>query len=174
MLTEAYLGLGSNLGDRRGNIVSALKLLCRLAKDLKVSGLYETDPRGFEIQPRFLNAACRIRTGLDAFQLLAGIKEIERAVGRHRSFLNAPRTLDVDILVYGRLVLNSPGLVIPHPRMIERAFVLVPLAEIAPDLRHPTQAETVLSLLACRPDSARDVRMVTPADRLLRILNRRA
>ena len=148
MLFEVYLGLGSNLGDRAANIARGLDLLRQVSKGVTVSGKYETAARGFRSQPSFLNAACRLWTTLDPFQLMAKLKEIEAAVGHGRPFLNAPRALDIDILLHGRTVLRSPGLTIPHPRMAERAFVLKPLAEIAPGLRHPVLKETVRSLLA--------------------------
>ena len=151
MLSEAYLGLGSNLGDRAGNIAAGLAFLREISRRTTVSSLYETAPSGFRSQPPFLNAACGIWTWLDPFQLMGRLREIEAAVGLRRAFVNAPRMLDIDILVYGRVVLASPGLTVPHPRMADRAFVLGPLAEIAPALRHPVLMETVGSLLARLP-----------------------
>ena len=128
MLSEAYLGMGSNLGDRRRNIAGAVRLLQAESAGLEVSGLYETAPKGFPGQPPFLNAACRLWTRLDPFELLEKLKEIQSVLGSRRAFVNGPRTLDIDILVYGSLVLRAPGLAIPHPRMTEREFVLAPLA----------------------------------------------
>lgn len=157
MLSEAYLGLGSNLGDRQANIQRGIALLAQVAASVAASSLYETVPQGFGAQPAFLNAVCRIWTPLDPFALLAHIQQAEAAAGRRRTFANAPRTLDVDILLYGRLVLQAPGLTIPHPRMAERAFVLVPLAELAPGLVHPVLKTTVRELLQRLPDRA-DVR----------------
>ena len=154
MLTEMYLGLGSNLGDRAVNMGRGLDMLGRLGKGLKVSSLYETTPQGFSSQPPFLNAGCRIWTALDPFQVLLKVQEIEKAVGRQRAFPNAPRVLDIDLLVCGRMVLECPGLTIPHPRMSQRAFVMLPLAEIAPELQHPVLKETVASLVRrVSPDS---------------------
>ncbi len=147
MIFEAYLGLGSNLGDRDANIRRGIALLGRGAKHVQVSRLYETAAVGFQGQPPFLNAACRLWTPLDAFRLLARCREVEAEVGRTRTFVNAPRSLDIDILVHGRTVLTSPWLTIPHPRMAERAFVLEPLAEIAPGLEHPVLKLTVSELL---------------------------
>ena len=147
MLFEVYLGLGSNLGDRAVDIDRGLQLLGQLSKNLASSSVYETSPEGFLSQPPFLNAACRLWTPLDPFELMASVREIEAAVGRRRSFVNGPRALDIDILMHGRAVIDVPGLKVPHPRMAERAFVLVPLAEIAPGLRHPVLKETIDSLL---------------------------
>ena len=148
MLSDAYLGLGSNLGDRRSNIERGLRGLREGSTRMTVSGIYETTPVGFCSQPPFLNAVCRIWTPLDPFQLMAKCAETEAAIGTPRAFVNGPRPLDVDILIYGRTRLECPGLSIPHPRMVERAFVLRPLAEIAPELRHPVTKETIKSLLA--------------------------
>ena len=147
MLSEVYLGLGSNLGDRAANIARGVELLGRVSRHMAVSSIYETDAQGFGSQPRFLNAACRMWTGLDPFRLMAALKDIEMAVGQPRAFVNAPRSLDIDVLIYGGAVLESPALTVPHPRMHERAFVLVPLAEIAPQARHPVLRQTVRSLL---------------------------
>ena len=147
MLSDVYLGLGSNLGNRRGNLDRALQLLRGLSSELTVSSLYETSPEGFTGQPAFVNAACQIWTQLSPFELLAELKTIQALVGSQRVFANGPRALDIDILLYGQTVLDSPGLIIPHPRMARREFVLAPLAEIAPGLRHPVLKETVGALL---------------------------
>lgn len=147
-LTEAYIGLGSNLGDRQSHLATAVDSLRTISKTVDVSSLYETPPQGFRDQPVFMNAVCRIWTWLDQFRLLHELKRIEAASSRQRSFVNAPRTLDLDILMYGTLVLQSPSLVIPHPRMAERSFVLAPLCEIAPHAIHPVLNESTSSLLA--------------------------
>ena len=151
MLAEAYLGLGSNLGDRAANISQGLDMLRDASKHLVVSGLYESSAAGFEVQPRFLNAACRLWTLLDPFELMAEIQRVQMAVSGDRPFLNGPRTLDIDILVHGRTGLDVPGLTVPHPRMMLREFVLTPLAEIAPGLTHPLTGETVGSALRRLP-----------------------
>ncbi len=164
MRAEVYLGLGTNLGNRASNIARCLELLEELLSsssspsDRTVSALYETIPEGFRAQPPFLNAACRMWTTLDPFQLIAALAGIEDTLGRRRHFPNAPRELDIDILMYGQTVLETPSLTIPHPRMVERAFVLVPLAEIAPRLRHPVLGKTVVTLLHRLPDGRGAVR----------------
>jgi 2-amino-4-hydroxy-6-hydroxymethyldihydropteridine diphosphokinase len=143
----AYVALGSNLGDREGNIRKALRLLSQRVRIEKVSSLYETKPEGFLSQPLFLNSVCQISTELDAEELLTLIKGIEKAMGRLPSFPNATRPIDMDILFYGDQIIYLPHLIIPHPRLKERAFVLVPLAEISPHLVHPQSGERVIDLL---------------------------
>ncbi|MBM3933963.1 MAG: 2-amino-4-hydroxy-6-hydroxymethyldihydropteridine diphosphokinase [SAR202 cluster bacterium] len=147
MLTDAYLGLGSNLGDRRANILEGLERLRERFGDVKASSIYETDPVGFAGQPPFMNAACRLWTDLDAFSLLSEIQKMQVVWGKRRAFVNGPRTLDIDILVFGRAVFSTPNLTVPHPRMAQRQFVLLPLSEIAPGLVHPVLGVTVRDLL---------------------------
>ena len=140
-LKRAFLALGSNLGDRRKNLESAIAAL--EAEGLWIvrrSALYETEPLEFEAQPWFLNMALEVETRCFPIQLLAVLQRIEREMGRIRgreAVPKGPRTIDIDILLYGKTVLDVPQLTIPHPRMTERRFVLEPLLEIAPDLRHP-------------------------------------
>ena len=160
MLSEVYLGLGSNLGDRAANIARGLEMLGRVSRRVEVSSLYQTEPSGFDIQPSFFNAACRIWTSLDPYRLMAAVKNIESSVGRPRAFLNGPRPLDIDILMYGQVVMDCPGLSIPHPRMAERAFVLAPLAEIAPEARHPVHKQPIRALLAELPKADLTPRLV--------------
>ena len=133
-MTLAYVGLGSNLDEPRAQVERALDELALLPRShfKRRSSLYRTAPVGHAAQPNFINAVAAIDTELDAEALLAELQAIESRHARTRSFANAPRTLDLDLLLYGDARINRPGLVVPHPRMHERAFVLQPLVEIAP------------------------------------------
>ena len=148
----AYLGLGSNLGDRRAALAEALRLLdAEVAVELAVcSSVYETEPWGVAEQPAFLNLAAGVRTTLEPPQLLAVCQRVESQVGRTETYRWGPRVIDVDILLYGEEIvsLESPDLQIPHARMSERAFVLVPLAQIADSAVVPPAGTTVGQLLA--------------------------
>ena len=132
---RAFVGLGANLGDPVVQITKAMASLAKLDKTRMVrsSSLYRTAPIGLADQPEFVNAVALLDTALVPRELLDALLEIERAAGRERSFPNAPRLLDLDLLLYGERRIDTPGLVVPHPRMHERAFVLAPLVEIAPD-----------------------------------------
>ena len=147
MLTEVFLGLGSNLGDKRGNIERAVESLRGISSGLRVSSLYETAPVGVTLQPSFVNAVCGMWTGLSVFELLREIRGIQREAGVRGPVLNGPRMLDIDILLYGSLVVDLPHLTVPHPRMTERDFVLRPLAEIAPGVVHPVTRMTAAELV---------------------------
>jgi len=143
--TKVYLSLGSNMGNRQENLDWALDLLSQRVRLGKVSSIYETEPIGNINQPRFLNIVCEAYTRLDPTQLLALAKVIETKMGRTGKS-NDSRPIDVDILFYGDQVVDTPELVIPHPLLHERAFVLIPLAEIAPELVHPVMGKTVMEL----------------------------
>ena len=138
-----FLALGSNLGDRIDHLNLARKELSGEVKIIKESGIYETPPWGFVDQPAFLNQVLSAETSLSAHDLLVFVKNIEKQMGRVETFRNGPRVIDIDILLYGDLEIQTSDLTIPHPRMLERGFVLVPLAEIAPQLIVPGQTLTV-------------------------------
>ncbi len=142
----AFVGLGANLGNREENLGRALALLAGEVILEDVSSIYETEPVGYEEQPLFLNLVCLIATVLSPEELLRLAKEIEVGMGRVASFVNAPRPIDIDILVYGNVIMETQELTIPHPRLKDRAFVLVPLAEIAPDLIVPGPGKSVARL----------------------------
>jgi len=148
-VTEAetvYLGLGSNLGDRQANLDRALEFLSQRLRMGKVSSIYDTEPLGDSNQPRFLNLVCQAFTRLEPSALLALAKGIERKLGRTGKS-GKPRSIDIAILLYGDQVVETPELVIPHPKMTERAFVLIPLDEIASNIVHPVAGKAVKELL---------------------------
>ena len=144
----AYLSLGANLGDRAATLQRAVEALRQVGDLVAVSSLYETTPVGYRDQPDFLNAAVALRTELTPDALLDATQAIERDFGRQRSFANAPRTLHIDLIYLDDLILTSPRLTIPHPRVTERAFVLIPLREIAPELRDPRFGASIAKLVA--------------------------
>jgi 2-amino-4-hydroxy-6-hydroxymethyldihydropteridine diphosphokinase len=144
---SVYLSLGSNLGNRRDNLERALELIGQRLKITQKSSIYETDPEDYLDQPRFLNLVCHAYTLLEPQALLALVKGIEVKVGRTPSHHSGPRIIDIDILLYGDRRVNEPELEIPHPRLDKRAFVLVPLNQIAPELVHPVSGKSVKQLL---------------------------
>ena len=150
MKVSAFIGLGANLDDPRDQVQRALGELARLPQSILVarSSLWHSAPVGYANQPAFVNAVARLETGLSADALLDELKKVESAHGRARSFANAPRTLDLDLLLYGEEVRASPRLTLPHPRMHERAFVLNPLLEIAPEAVIPGHGSARANLQA--------------------------
>ena len=166
MHKRVYLSLGSNVGDRAANLRTAIKRVSSLGDVMAVSSFYETEPVEFAAQPRFLNCAVEVDTEKMPKQLLAGILDIEREMGRRRVQKKGPRTLDIDILLFGNSIIQTKGLTIPHPAMHERRFVLEPLAEIAPEARHPVIKRTVRELRDALPPGqavrrASDLRLQT-------------
>jgi 2-amino-4-hydroxy-6-hydroxymethyldihydropteridine diphosphokinase len=145
-VSRVYLSLGSNLGDRTANLRAALAELEPNVLLVQVSSLYETEPVGVTDQPTFLNLAAEAATDLEPLELLRWIKEVESRVGRRQTYRWGPRVIDIDILLYEGRIVESRELTIPHRELPNRAFVLVPLAEIAPDLTHPALHETVSAL----------------------------
>ena len=143
-----YLALGSNLEDRMQNLKAAINALPPQMVVKAKSNVYETLPWGVEDQPKFLNMALKAETYLAPEPLLKHLKRLEIALGRQASFRNGPRLIDIDILFYDDLVLNTPPLTIPHPHLHERGFVLLPLMDIAPDFVHPVTKKTVREMLA--------------------------
>ncbi len=148
------IALGSNVGDRAAHLAFAASELARFLTPLHVSRWHETEPVGAEPQPLFLNAAAVGETRLSARELLDALLAIEEARGRERPFPSAPRTLDLDLVLFGNDVMKEPGLEVPHPRFRERRFVLEPLAEIAPAMIDPVTGETVKALLDQLTDAA--------------------
>jgi 2-amino-4-hydroxy-6-hydroxymethyldihydropteridine diphosphokinase len=151
-VTVAFIGVGANLDDPRAHVTRAMDELDRLphSRVVKRSSLYRSQPVGYAPQPDFVNAVAQLETGLPAERLLGELQGIEAAHGRQRSFPNAPRTLDLDVLLYGELRLRTSILEIPHPRMHERAFVLKPLAEIAPGIVIPDKGPAAELLESCK------------------------
>jgi 2-amino-4-hydroxy-6-hydroxymethyldihydropteridine diphosphokinase len=147
-LKKIYLSIGSNLGDRREHLREAIgRLGAEEIRVLRESSIYETEPRDVRDQPWFLNQVVEAETDLFPRQLLARLQKIEREMGRKRGVAKGPRVIDLDIVLFANSIVQTPELVIPHPRMRERRFVLEPLAELSPDLPHPRTRRTVREML---------------------------
>jgi 2-amino-4-hydroxy-6-hydroxymethyldihydropteridine diphosphokinase len=147
MKHTVYIALGTNLGDRLANLHAAIRSLLPEINVLAESHVYETPPWGYEDQPSFLNMVVKAETELGPESLLKYLKQLEVELGREQNFRWGPRLIDLDILFYDDLVINTPPLIIPHPRLYERAFVLVPLVDVAPELIHPVLQRSVSQLL---------------------------
>jgi 2-amino-4-hydroxy-6-hydroxymethyldihydropteridine diphosphokinase len=151
VITPVAIALGSNLGDRDHNLHEAARRVSAFIDDLELSSFHDTEPVGVGPQPRFLNAAAVGSTRLGARELLNQLLAVELTFGRERPYPGAPRTVDLDLLLYDALVIEEPGLVVPHPRFRNRRFVLAPLSEVAGEWRDPVTGKTVAALLQALP-----------------------
>jgi 2-amino-4-hydroxy-6-hydroxymethyldihydropteridine diphosphokinase len=153
--TTVYLSLGSNIGDRENNLRKAIRALAEAnVRVTRVSSFYETEPVDLREQPWFLNCVVRGEAETPALDLLHALRGIEAHMGSEKLVPKGPRLIDIDILLYGDATVDGPGLQVPHPRMLQRKFVLVPLAEIAPNLKHPSWAGTAKQIVSNLADSS--------------------
>jgi 2-amino-4-hydroxy-6-hydroxymethyldihydropteridine diphosphokinase len=165
-LTEVYIGVGTNIGNRRDNILEAMHRISEGITIKSCSSVYETEPEGIKEQPEFLNCVIGAEVYDGPRELLRYLQDIERAMGRSVCSSGAPRIIDLDILLYGDQVINEQSLTIPHPSMANRRFVLVPLDEIAPNLKHPVLNKRITELLGELQSESRVVRFCAMADLL--------
>ncbi len=165
-IITAYIGLGSNLGDRAGNLLLAVRGIMEAGLHVsRLSGIYETDPVGVANHDNYLNMVAEVSlTNITPSQILARMIRLEYLLGRRHKFLQSPRTVDIDLLFYGDLSLETEFLQIPHPRLHERRFVLIPLAELAPHFVHPTLNKSIFDILASVEDSSEVLRWHANAD----------
>jgi 2-amino-4-hydroxy-6-hydroxymethyldihydropteridine diphosphokinase len=170
-IITAYISLGSNLGDRAANLLLAVRGLLEANFEVtRLSAIYETEPVGVESHNKYLNMVAEICvTNITPLQMLARMIRIEYLLGRRHKFLNAPRTADIDLLLYGDETLETEALTIPHPRLHLRNFVLVPMAEIAPHVVHPIFKSTIRELLDASPDKSKVRRWNTETDKQLAV-----
>ena len=158
MKKTVYLSLGSNIGNRAANLRQAMERLRDLGTIVAASSLYETDPVEVQQQPMFLNCALAMKTEFTPRQFLSQILALEQSMGRRRTQLKGPRTIDIDVVFFGDAVVDTPELTIPHPAMHQRRFVLEPLVEIAPDAIHPVFKRSIRELLGALPKGDGKVR----------------
>ena len=166
-MAHAYIGFGSNINDRFTYITQALRLLLEAdgVSLIQISSLYETEPVGYEEQDWFLNGVVAVETDLSLHGLLALLKEIERVVGRQHRARWGPREVDLDLLIYDLCCINTPNLIVPHPEMHQRSFVLVPFAEIAPAVLHPILQQDIRTLLSNLTDE-KTVKLAAPPPKI--------
>ena len=158
MKKTVYLSLGSNVGDRQGNLTRAIAEMAKIGTVQKRSALYETEPMEVTDQPWFLNMAVELETELMPKQFIAAVLDIERSMGRKRTKKKGPRAIDIDVVLFGKSIIEMQGLMVPHPAMHQRRFVLEPMAEIAPEVRHPVYKKTMRELRDALPTGSGQVK----------------